>query len=204
MREDFGKLGGEDFLADVRLRATAFFLGTAIVGMAFLPLGSYAHTALSATQKTAKGFWVSRVLVRVSASDKDALHFVEKLLVYEWRMFALIHLAAQIGCKLSEVLVSQNERQFVLPALGEYLEKAIGGEVLKLVYVKVERHTFRLERVGTGERGHLNLRQEKRAEQIGVASQMAFIQFYQKDFLAVHDFPQVKSAFGRNKHLAYV
>src|SRR3990167_2278053 len=33
---------------------------------------------------------------------------------------------------------------------------------------------------------------------------MSLVQFYQKDFLAVHHFSQVKSAFGRNKHLAYV
>ena len=62
--------------------------------MVFLFLGGYSHTALAAFEEAAKGLRLFLCYLRVSASGKDNLDLVEKVFVYEWRMFALIHFSS--------------------------------------------------------------------------------------------------------------
>ena len=69
---------------------------------------------------------------------------------------------------LFEVLVSDRERQSVLPAFGQDGHEAISGEVLKLVNVKVERPTLVHWHVGSPHGGQLDLGHHHCAKYAGV------------------------------------
>ncbi|OGH92069.1 MAG: hypothetical protein A2534_01525 [Candidatus Magasanikbacteria bacterium RIFOXYD2_FULL_39_9] len=84
---------GQSFLTNIFFFAYSFFLSTAVVNISFLLFGGNAAVARTAFHQIAKNIFVRLSFMRSASFLHYRLHFVKKLLCYDWLVFAFVQFA---------------------------------------------------------------------------------------------------------------
>jgi len=100
---------------------------------------------------------------------------------------------ARLLVDLREELVRHRERELILARLRENARNGVGGDVLELIYIKVEWRIRCARVIGARERRHEELAHDDEAEQVRVLlAEAALGEINEKDLLRVHHLAELE------------